>query len=205
MTKRRDGSRPCTDPDCRVDHSAHDRIALAVSICEARGVQMTELRRRTLEFLWAHRRPMGAYELIDAFKHRDSRRVLSPRTVYDVLRFLIEQGFVSRIESLNAYVPCMHPERDRDRVCLFFICTGCGATVEFEDSRVARLFAEDAADLGFVATHRMVEIQGNCAKCAGAAAPGSLSASGAEEIVSDTPTESGTEIPPARPPHRESF
>ena len=156
-----------TDPDCRGRHSARERVALAVSICEGRGVQMTELRRRVLELLWASGRPTGAYELIEAVKLRDSRPV-APPTVYRALHFLMAQGLVSRIESLNAYVPCVHPERDHD--CLFFICSGCRASVELEDPRIKGLLAEDAAVLGFVATRRMVEVQGTCAQCAEAGA-----------------------------------
>ena len=167
MTKSPARPRPRTDLDCRGRHSARERVALAVSICERRGVQMTALRRRVLELLWASGRPTGAYELIEAVKLRDSRPV-SPPTVYRVLEFLMAQGLVSRIESLNAYVPCVHPERDHD--CLFFICNGCRASVELEDPRIGGLLAEDAAGLGFVATRRMVEVQGTCAQCAEAGA-----------------------------------
>ena len=85
---------------------------------------------------------MGAYELIEALKLESSRRV-GPPTVYRALEFLTAQGFVSRIESLNAYMPCAHPERDHD--CLFFICSGCRASVELEDPRIEGLLAEDAA------------------------------------------------------------
>ena len=155
--------RPSTDLDCRGRHSARERVALAVSICEGRGVKMTELRRRVLELLWASGRPTGAYELIEAVKLRDSRPV-GPPTVYRALEFLMAQGLVSRIESLNAYVPCVHPERDHE--CLFFICSGCRASVELEDPRIAGLLAEDAAVLGFVPTRRTVEIEGMCARCA---------------------------------------
>ena len=73
------------------------------------------------------------------------------------------QGFVSRIESRNAYVPRAHPERRHD--CLFCICGDCGASVEPEDPRVGRRLAEDAADLGFRVTRRVVEMQGICASC----------------------------------------
>ena len=110
---------------------------------------------------------MGAYELIEAVKLRGSRPV-GPPTVYRALEFLMAQGFVSRIESLNAYVPCAHSERDHD--CLFFICGGCRVSVELEDPRIGGLLAEDAAALGFVATRRMVEVQGMCARCAEAGA-----------------------------------
>ena len=167
MTKPPARSRPSTDPDFRERLSARERVALAVSICERRGVQMTELRRRVLELLWASGRPTGAYELIEAVKLRDSRPV-GPPTVYRALEFLMAQGLVSRIESLNAYVPCAHPERDHD--CLFFICGGCRVSVELEDPRIGGLLAEDAAVLGFVATRRMVEVQGMCAQCAEAGA-----------------------------------
>ena len=167
MTKPSIRPRPCTDPDCRGRHSPRERVALAVSICERRGAKMTELRRRVLELLWASGRPTSAYQLIEAVKLRDSRPV-GPPTVYRALEFLMAQGFVSRIETLNAYVPCLHPERDHD--CLFFICSGCRASVEFEDPRIGGLLAEDAAGLGFVATRRTVEVGGMCARCAEAGA-----------------------------------
>ena len=160
-------TRPCTDPDCGGRHSPRERVALAVSICEGRGVQLTELRRRVLELLWARGGPTSAYQLIEEIRLRDSRPVRPP-TVYRALHFLMAQGLVSRIESLNAFVPCAHPERDHD--CLFFICSGCHASDELEDPRIGGLLAEDAAVLGFVATRRTVEVEGMCARCAEAGA-----------------------------------
>ena len=163
MTKTPARPQPCSDPDCRGRHSPRERVALAKSICERRGARLTEIRRRVLELLWASGRPTGAYALIEAVTLRDSRPV-GPPTVYRALEFLMAQGLVSKIESLNAYVPCMHPERDHD--CLFFICGGCRETFELEDPRIGGLLAEDAADLGFVATRRTVEVEGTCARCA---------------------------------------
>ena len=115
MTKPPARARPRTDPDCRGRHSTRERVALAVSICEGRGVQMTELRRRVLKLLWASGGPTSAYPLIEAIKLRDSRPV-GQSTVYRVLHFLMGQGLVSRLENLNAYVPCVHPERDHEEV-----------------------------------------------------------------------------------------
>ena len=131
MPKPSTRPRPCADPDCRGRHSPRERVALAESICERRGVRMTELRRGVLELLWASGGPTTAYQLIEAVKLRDSRPV-GPPTVYRALGFLMSQGLVSRIESLNAYVPCAHPERAHD--CLFFICGGCRTSVELEGS-----------------------------------------------------------------------
>ena len=159
--------RPCADSDCHGQHAPAERVALAMSLCSARGVQLTELRRRILELLWESGRPTGAYDLIEALKLRDSRPV-GPPTVYRALEFLMSQGLVSKIESRNAYVPCAHPERRHDS--LFFICNDCGASAELEDLRVEQLLAENAAILGYRVTRRVVEVEGTCASCIAAGA-----------------------------------
>lgn len=156
---------PCNDPDCSGRHEPAERVALAMSLCDARGAQLTKLRRQILELLWESGRPTGAYELVEALKVRDSRPV-GPPTVYRTLEFLMSQGFVSKIESRNAYVPCIHPERSHD--CLFFICSNCGASVEMEDPRFERLISENAALVGFRPARRVVEVEGACARCVAA-------------------------------------
>ena len=159
--------RPRTDPNCRGQHAPAERVALAMSLCGTRGVQLTKLRRQILELLWESGRPTGAYELIETLKLRGSRPV-GPPTVYRALEFLMSQGLVAKIESRNAYVPCAHPERWRD--CLFFICSTCGASVELEDRRLECLISENAALIGFRPTRRVVEVEGICATCIAAGA-----------------------------------
>jgi len=159
--------RPCADPDCRGQHAPAERIALAMSLCTARGARLTELRRLILELLWRSGRPTGAYDLIEALKQRDSRLV-GPPTVYRALDFLMSQGLVAKIESRNAYVPRIHPERRHD--CLFFVCINCGASAELEDPRVERRISEDAAHIGFRPTRQVVEVEGICARCIAAGA-----------------------------------
>ena len=158
---------PCTDPNCRGQHAPAERVALAESLCGARGARLTTLRRHILELLWQSGRPTGAYELIEALKQEEARPV-GPPTVYRALEFLMSQGLVSKIESRNAYVPCAHPERRHD--CLFFICSNCGASVELEDQRLERLISEDAALIGFRPTRRVIEVEGACATCIAAGA-----------------------------------
>ena len=161
--------RPCADPNCRGRHAPAERLALAASLCRARGAKLTQLRRRILELLWESGRPTGAYELIEALKVRAARPV-GPPTVYRALEFLISQGLVSRIESRNAYVPCVHPERQSD--CLFFVCSHCGSSFELEDPRVEGLIAENAALIGFRPKRRVVEVEGACWSCIAAGAEG---------------------------------
>jgi len=163
MTPRLNQPKPCVAPNCRDQHEQTERVAVAASLCKARGAQFTQLRRRILELLWEGNRPMGAYELIDAFKLDVSRRV-APQTIYRALDFLISQGLVAKLESRNAYVPFKHPEREHD--CLFFICNACGSSSELEDQRLEGLISENAAQIGFLALRRVVEVDGTCSRCA---------------------------------------
>ncbi len=159
---------PCADPNCHGQHAPAERVALAVFLCSARGAQLTKPRRQILELLWERSgHPTGAYELIEALKRAASRPV-GPPTVYRALKFLMSQGLVSKIESLNAYVPCAHPERRHD--CLFFICSNCGASAELEDQRLECLISRDAARIGFRATRRVFEVEGTCTSCIAAGA-----------------------------------
>lgn len=131
-------------------------------ICAERGVRFTPLRRSALEVLLEFNGPVGAYDLLKALGERLGRP-LAPPTAYRALEFLLEQGFISRIETRNAFVPSTHPE-DRN-AGVFFLCNQCGATVELDLGGVADALSERAAALGFHVGRRVVELQGTCADC----------------------------------------
>ena len=154
--------KPCNDPDCRGDHAPAERVAMALSICRSRGVKLTKHRRQILGLLWEHGRPTGAYELIEALKQTNDRPI-APPTVYRALEFLVSQGFATKIESRNAYVPCVHPERRQD--CLYFLCSECGESAELADPRVEKLLTENATSLGYELSRRVIEIEGTCTRC----------------------------------------
>ncbi len=159
--------RPRNDPRCRGQRAAAEGIAIATSLCDARGARFTKLRSLVLELLWESDRPTGAYELIELLKLKDSRPV-GPPTVYRALEFLMSQGLVAKIESRNAYVPCAHPERQHG--CIFFVCDQCSVSVEIEDPQLEAMLDKDAETLGFRIARRVVELQGTCAACRAASA-----------------------------------
>ena len=98
-------------PFPRMNHS-HARcrataLARAEKSCAERGTRLTELRRRVLELVWRSHEPIKAYEILDHL-HSKPRRA-APPTVYRALDFLRREGFVHKIESMNAYVGCGAP------------------------------------------------------------------------------------------------
>ena len=47
----------------------------------------------------------------------------------------------------------------------FLICRDCGAAAELHDPRVNRAITRGAAEVGFVAEERTVEVRGLCPAC----------------------------------------
>ena len=138
-----------------------DAIDAAARICESRGIRLTPLRRRVLELVWENHKPVGAYGLLDELKREHSSA--APPTIYRALDFLMEQGFVHRIQSLNAYVGCNDPGHSHKGI--FLICNDCGDALEIEDKGVANTIDRFASRMGFLLTSQSVEAAGLCPGC----------------------------------------
>jgi Fur family zinc uptake transcriptional regulator len=138
-----------------------DALEAAEGVCKARGVRLTPIRRRVLELVWESHRPAGAYAILDAFK--PDHPAAAPATVYRALDFLLDQGLVHRIQSLNAFVGCddpAHPHRG-----FFLICTECGDAAEVEDAGIERAMERSVGRLGFAINSRTLEARGVCRRC----------------------------------------
>ena len=145
------------------DHDGCVRQALnaAEERCHQNGARLTSIRRRVLELVWSSHSPVGAYAVLDALKAEGQNA--APPTVYRALDFLLEQGLVHRIERLNAFVGCPHP--DGPHAAQFLICEKCGAVAELDDSAIGRAIEAGAAKLGFTVKKQIVEVEGLCPDC----------------------------------------
>lgn len=134
--------------------------------CQYRGVRFTPIRRRVLEMIATASGGLKAYDLLDrlAVEHAAAR----PPTIYRALEFLIEQGLVHRIESLNAYVACPCPEHAHGFQLL--ICRACGRVEELHMDDVNTQLASRAHERGFQVERQTIELLGRCEACQKAAA-----------------------------------
>jgi Fur family zinc uptake transcriptional regulator len=150
--RRRHDHRRCVD----------DALAAVEELCASRGLRFTALRRRVLELVWQGHRPVRAYDVLARLgrEHRGA----APPTVYRALDFLLEHGFVHRIESLNAYVGCGEP--GAVHAGQFLICRDCQATAELDDPAIARMVGKKAKALGFAPDRQTIEVTGLCPDCA---------------------------------------
>lgn len=145
------------------DHgSISDRLQEAEQICALEGARLTPLRKEVLGLILAANAPIGAYDLLAKLKGK-SERPAAPPTVYRTLDFLLEQGLVHRLTSINAFIPCCHPREGHQAA--FLICQKCHTVKETSANNLFDELAQIAAQGAFKAKHSIIEISGICQKC----------------------------------------
>lgn len=133
----------------------------AEQLCVQRGTRLTALRRRVLEIILSSDTPQGAYAILDVL--RDDGRQGAPPTVYRALDFLLEQGLIHRLASLNVFIGCAQPGEHHHGQ--FLICKDCGRVSEMDNQTVANTIRKQAANNDFAVESQMVEVLGRCTAC----------------------------------------
>ena len=80
----------------------------------ARGLRLTPVRARVLGLVADAGKPVKAYDLLEQIRVANSADgegagAAAPPTVYRALDFLLANGFIHKLESVNAFVACHHP------------------------------------------------------------------------------------------------
>ena len=148
------------------DHDHHrcveSGLAAAEAHCAAEGLRFTSVRRAALEILLGEHRAMGAYELLDRLHAAGFGS--QPPVAYRALDFLVANGFVHKIERLNAFIACSHPGASHSPA--FLICRLCDAVAEAQSAPARGSLGEAARATGFRIERTVVEALGVCPTCA---------------------------------------
>ncbi|AOA57095.1 transcriptional repressor [Acinetobacter larvae] len=149
-------------------HGVHDHVSTvqrlrdAETMCANAGTRLTPLRKEVLELILNANAPIGAYDLLAKLKSA-SERPAAPPTVYRTLDFLLEQGLIHRLTSINAYIPCCHPREGHQAA--FLICTQCRTVKEASAQALIEEINQIASAGQFNAQHSIIEISGTCQQC----------------------------------------
>lgn len=147
-------------------HDHHECQSQVLDAAQARvaaqGARLTPVRRRTLEILLEAHRAMGAYEVLDrlaaeGFGHQ-------PPVAYRALEFLVQHGLAHKLQRLNAFAACLHP--DLDHAPAFLQCRACEKLAELPAAPVRAALADLAAAAGFTVERATIEAVGLCTACA---------------------------------------
>ncbi len=164
MTTPPENNEISTLPAASHDHQqcVHKALKTAEQLCLERGVQLTSIRHQVLALIWESHKAVKAYDLLDKIK--PLQHAAKPATIYRALDFLIEQGLIHRVESLNAFVGCRCSDHQHEQLLL--ICKLCHEVEERTAQHVMQVLNEEFKQAGFSAHSKAIEIHGVCAKCA---------------------------------------
>lgn len=126
--------------------------------------QLTKNQGLVFDVLTKAEAPLSAYTILDKLRDSGFR---APLQVYRALDKLLEYGVVHRLESINSFVACAHPNEDchTHGLVAFAICEGCGQVIEFHDHEVDHRLMDWLKSHKFKAEKATIEIRGHCATC----------------------------------------
>ncbi len=155
------------------DNDPAKRMQDAKDYCLERGVRFTPLREEVYALILAADKPMGAYDLISALQlsRQNSKTAsiatksknIAPPTVYRSLEFLLNEGLIHQLSSMNAYVPCCHPRSNH--AAAFLICRVCEKVEECSNLPVNAMMNFATDDAKFTIERSVIELKGICRDC----------------------------------------
>ena len=142
--------------------TTQELLAQAEKLCAQRNVRLTPQRLEVLRLMSLQEGAISAYDLLDLL--RETEPQAKPPTVYRALDFMLEQGFVHKVESTNSYVLC-HLFDQPTHSSAMFICDRCGVVKEECAEGVEDIMHTLAAKMGFALRHNVIEAHGLCPAC----------------------------------------
>jgi len=141
--------------------SANNLLYRAQQLCITRAVRFTPIRQQIFLLMAQHNAMISAYDLLAQLQQLEPNA--KPPTVYRALDFLLEEGFIHKIESSNAFILCPHfGEKHPSQLLL---CKSCGGVIELHNAEIEELLQSLADEHGFAITTKTVEAHGICADC----------------------------------------
>ena len=137
-------------------------ISRVDEICRSNNLGFTDIRKQVFEIIIKNNKPIKAYQILDEIRNI-TNKPSHPPTVYRAIDFLIENGFVHKLNSINSFVGCFHPKTHEE--CYFLICKKCNLYQECCDDSLKDRISKTAVHNKFVISNTRLEIEGHCLDC----------------------------------------
>ena len=143
----------------------HSHASSADAFCARRGLRLTRVRRMVLNLLLEAGMPVKAYDILDALRHH-APKALTPASIYRALDYLLQEGLVHKVGTLNAYVACAECCPERHAPVFMLVCPGCRKSREVNDPALYQTIFSTMQRQGFQLQGDTVELTGICPGCA---------------------------------------
>lgn len=137
-------------------------ISRVDEICRSNNLGFTDIRKQVFEIIIKNNKPIKAYQILDEIRNI-TNKPSHPPTVYRAIDFLIENGFVHKLNSINSFVGCFHPKTHEE--CYFLICKKCNLYQECCDDSLKDRISKTAVHNNFIISNTTLEIEGHCLDC----------------------------------------
>ena len=124
--------------------------------------KLTKNQSMVMKALLKANGPLSAYTILDQLRSKGLR---APLQVYRALDKLVEYGMAHRLESMNAFVACRHPDGESEAMVAFTICESCGEVTEIANDGFDGQLHKLAGGIGFNVKKSTVELFGKCEAC----------------------------------------
>ncbi len=134
--------------------------------CKENGSRLTKKRKLALSLLLKSGKALSAYELVAAYENElgDTLPVMS---MYRILKFLMAEHLVHRLELANKYVACEHISCEDDHAeTQFLICGQCQKVKEISINKaIMEELKKSVSDVGFHLASPQLEMDCICEDC----------------------------------------
>ncbi|WP_297323559.1 Fur family transcriptional regulator [uncultured Bartonella sp.] len=124
--------------------------------------KLTRNQMLVFSVLEKEKAPLSAYTILDRLRGEGLR---APLQIYRALEKLVAEKRVHRLESVNAFMACSHPEQHGHGITVFIICDKCNKVSELESHSIADNILLMTQKIGFLQRNSTIEIHGLCANC----------------------------------------
>ncbi|MDT8364410.1 MAG: transcriptional repressor [Nitrosomonas sp.] len=141
-------------------------IQKTMMLCASTGTRLTPKRQHVLLILLSTPVPLSAYEIAEQHK-KQFGAALSVMSVYRIMRFLIDEKLVHKLETANRFIACAHITCEHPHETpQFLICDRCKMVQEVGiKKRILTELAHGIEHTGFTLTSQQLELHGLCASC----------------------------------------
>ena len=134
----------------------------AQKFCVENKHRYTEPRKMVLQIISCSKKPVKAYEILKKLSQVLNNKP-KPPTIYRAIDFWHSHNFIHRIESLNAYFPCIVNHLHKGSQ--FMICDECGKVIEAHLCDLPEDIKKSTKQNAFHPKKWNFEISGICHNC----------------------------------------